>query len=674
MLIKKISLENYGLYAGKVDFDLTPKFKNEKKKTIILMGGKNGSGKTTLLNALRLAFYGKSILGNRVSKNDYKTFLRQQIHQGNNSLLPNTFARVAVDFDHVSLGKHNNYLVERSWSFNNNTLKEYLKIYTNGELKENINDEFWRGFIEEIIPERLSRLFFFDGEKIKDIAEDEKGNEVLADSIKLLLGLDTVDRLKADLSIYTTKEIKNSSPTAYKKDWDIIEEKIKITKEEILIKLEYLSKIRTKIDGNVADIKAWEDRLHSEGGHFALNRDTLNDKKTRLLVKIKRTEEQIKEECGDIYPFSLCPNMNSLLKDQIKKEIELKHHLIIQKEIKDFEFEIISAFEASDELIDSSKVKLSKLVSSIASTRQKEPAHLKGVTEILGFSGNVSKLLLSTLENAETTTSDKVKQHSFDLDKLYAQLRTTTKEIGKSPNDTQLQPIFKEVSLLNQRRGELQQKEYRLKEELNQKEYKLKALQRSLAKLIDQQEAQNKTQSRLSTVKTIQTILNKYYDTLKKKKINQLNLNFSESFNKLSRKQKIINNIEIDPNTFAVTLFDIANNPIPKETLSSGEKQLYAIAMLWSLAKTSGRPLPVIIDTPLGRLDSDHRNNLITNYFPMASHQVILLSTDTEIDQQLYKRLNSHVSHCFRLDYNQQTQSTTPIEEYFWKDPNICQN
>ena len=231
MLIKKISLENYGLYAGKVDFDLTPRSKNEQKKTIILMGGKNGSGKTTLLDALRLAFYGKSILGNRVSKNDYKSFLQQQIHQGNNSLLLNTFAKVAVDFDHVSLGKYNNYLVERSWTFDNNTIREYLKIYTNGKLKENVNDEFWRGFIEEIIPERLSQLFFFDGEKIKDIAEDEKGNKVLADSIKILLGLDTVDRLKADLSIYTTKEIKNSSLTDYKKDWDTIEEKIKTTKE-----------------------------------------------------------------------------------------------------------------------------------------------------------------------------------------------------------------------------------------------------------------------------------------------------------------------------------------------------------------------------------------------------------------------------------------------------------
>ena len=85
MLLKKIILENYGLYAGKIEFDLVPKSESGEKKNIILLGGKNGSGKTTLLTALRLAFYGKSILGNKVSKNDYNLFLKQQIHQGSNS-------------------------------------------------------------------------------------------------------------------------------------------------------------------------------------------------------------------------------------------------------------------------------------------------------------------------------------------------------------------------------------------------------------------------------------------------------------------------------------------------------------------------------------------------------------------------------------------------------------
>jgi DNA sulfur modification protein DndD len=170
-------------------------------------------------------------------------------------------------------------------------------------------------------------------------------------------------------------------------------------------------------------------------------------------------------------------------------------------------------------------------------------------------------------------------------------------------------------------------------------------------------------------VNNIQKALDTYLKKLTDKKISQLRITVAEGFNILSRKGNVIKKVDIDPETFDVTLYDYANKPISKEKLSSGEKQLYAVAMLWGLAKTSGRPLPVIIDTPLGRLDSDHRHNLINNYFPHASHQVILLSTDTEVDQKLYKKLSPNISHCYHLKYDQESRSTKPTEEYFWKRP-----
>ena len=125
--------------------------------------------------------------------------------------------------------------------------------------------------------------------------------------------------------------------------------------------------------------------------------------------------------------------------------------------------------------------------------------------------------------------------------------------------------------------------------------------------------------------------------------------------------------IEIDPQTFAVTLYDRQDRLIPKAELSAGEKQIYAISMLWGLAKTSGRPLPMIIDTPLGRLDSDHRRHLIEDYFPYASHQVVVLSTDTELDKQNFEMLSPYVSHAYHLVYDQIEGSTKAGERYFWK-------
>ena len=210
MIIKKIILENYGLYAGEIEFDLAPRSQDGQKRNIVLIGGKNGFGKTTFLNALRIALYGKAALGKRVSQSEYEVFLRNQIHQNKDSHLKNNSSRLAVEFEYVALGKHKNYKIERSWKVEGKGIKEFLKIYSDGQLEEDVSDDYWKGFIEEIIPERLSQLFFFDGEKIQEIADETSENMVLAEAIKTLLGLDVVDRLKADLSIYKSREIKNS--------------------------------------------------------------------------------------------------------------------------------------------------------------------------------------------------------------------------------------------------------------------------------------------------------------------------------------------------------------------------------------------------------------------------------------------------------------------------------
>ena len=143
-----------------------------------------------------------------------------------------------------------------------------------------------------------------------------------------------------------------------------------------------------------------------------------------------------------------------------------------------------------------------------------------------------------------------------------------------------------------------------------------------------------------------------------------------DCFNQLCRKHGLVKRIEIDPRTFAVMLYDRQDRSIPKAELSAGEKQIYAISMLWGLAKTSGRPLPMIIDTPLGRLDSDHRRRLIEHYFPYASHQVVVLSTDTELDKQNFEMLSPHVSHAYHLVYDPIEGSTSAEKRYFWKIKN----
>ena len=150
------------------------------------------------------------------------------------------------------------------------------------------------------------------------------------------------------------------------------------------------------------------------------------------------------------------------------------------------------------------------------------------------------------------------------------------------------------------------------------------------------------------------------------RKIDRLSDLITESFRYLSRKQTMVEQIHIDPSSFAITLYNEVGQALSKERLSEGEKQIFAISVLWGLARASAHPLPAIIDTPMARLDAAHRRHLVERYFPHASHQVLILSTDTEVDRHYYQALQPHIARAYRLNYDEQTRATIGEEGYFW--------
>ncbi|MFL5337285.1 MAG: DNA sulfur modification protein DndD, partial [Geminicoccaceae bacterium] len=126
-----------------------------------------------------------------------------------------------------------------------------------------------------------------------------------------------------------------------------------------------------------------------------------------------------------------------------------------------------------------------------------------------------------------------------------------------------------------------------------------------------------------------------------------------ESYRRLLRKRRLVSGLTIDPGSFALTLYGHDGSPLSPERLSAGERQLLATALLWGLARALGRALPTAIDTPLGRLDGDHRALLVERYFPHTSHQVLLLSTDEEIVGGRLERLRPHVGRCYHVAFDE---------------------
>jgi DNA sulfur modification protein DndD len=129
----------------------------------------------------------------------------------------------------------------------------------------------------------------------------------------------------------------------------------------------------------------------------------------------------------------------------------------------------------------------------------------------------------------------------------------------------------------------------------------------------------------------------------------------------------LIKDIIIDDKTYEVRITDRNGHEIKKSGLSAGEKEVFAVSLLWGLAQTSQLKLPIIIDTPLSRLDSTHRDNIVINYFPNAGEQVVILSTDTEIDKDYYRALKARLSGAGSFEFDQRQELTTFREGYFWE-------
>ena len=675
MLIRKIVLTNFGLYGGCQEFDLVPRVKYRKQRPIILFGGKNGAGKTTLLESVRLALYGRTSLGSRVRLTDYHSYLRGRIHRARGDLLPATGASVAIEFDYVRGGEKLTYRVERSWEAKGEAgVEERFELLENGRPVHEVDREVTEAFVREIIPEGLSQLFFFDGEKIRELAEDASGDQVLARSIKALLGLDVVERLSADLAIYTSRQAADIAGEEERTQLASIASEIDQLEAASEAIEDELDQIESDIDGVTGEIDTKEKDLKRSGADLAKHREEFKSAEIEIAARVHETEAGLRALCDGVLPLTLCPRSAVRVFDQIEAEAAGRRSVervealqTAREELADRLKPVIEAAKQTTKGTSQALVEVESIIEAYFVERT-GAERLPETPPYLGLSESDTGLVRSQLEEAKRVreqTLERCRQLEVD----YRKLQEARLQLQRVPDDEPLAEIFEQIQELNRELGEQQQRRSEAEARAKAAGLQLADLERRKTRIEERVAGQSKANLRLELAGRTRAALDQYLQRLTERKVDDLRGAFVECFNRLARKGDVIHDIQIDPQTFATTLFDRLVTPIPKAELSSGEKQIYAIAMLWALARTSGRPLPVIIDTPLSRLDSEHRAKLCEIYFPEAAHQVILLSTDTEVDQSLFKTVSPNISHSYHLQFNRDQVRTSATEEYFWKEP-----
>ena len=669
MIFKTLCIQNFGLFCGSHEFDLEPRIKYRKTRPIILFGGKNGAGKTTFLEAILLCLYGKNALGKRMSNQDYSEYIAGRIHRprgGGGVKLKK--ASIQLVFSYARFGEQHLYTVTRAWKKSDSMkdeIEEQLTLEENGE--ELFETEQVQEFLNDLVPIGVSQLFFFDGEKIQNLAEEE-GGTVLAESVKSMLSLDIIEQLKSDLTIYSNRKKKKAQDEKTEKHLKDIEKRQFTLETQLSDLRQDRAQIEAHLQRVTAKIEEAETEFAASGGKYAQRREEFKSQHASLNTQIEQCKSRIREECARLFPFSLVPELCEQLTQQVQGESEVqKWHIVsdvAQTRWKDIKENLNNGIAKhpiaeNENLIDQ--------IGSMIIEAFQPPEDFEAVKILHSFSQTEGAQLINWAKSGAPASRDIVIEMTRQLEKALTELKKVETNLQRIPDDDAIAPHIEKMNDLNQTLGSLNTKSERIEREIRQLEYRLNETSREYQKALDELSLEEDLDHRLKLINGVQGVLGEYFDQLAQTKVRKLEHAVAQCFDLLCRKSDMIRRIEIDPKKFSVTLYDRQGQAIPKKQLSAGEKQIYAISMLWALAQTSGRPLPVIIDTPLGRLDSDHRRNLIECYFSKASHQVIILSTDTEIDQEYIKALNPFISHAYHLQYNPETESSSASEGYFSK-------
>lgn len=671
MLLTKLSVQNFGQFRDKHVFDLTTRDSAGNTKPLILFGGKNGAGKTTLFEAFRLCLYGSNLPEFRIRRLDYQDYIRSKIHRSSKLVLQPVTASIVLEFEYARLGKIERYTIERRWHRLEHGVEEEFHVSLEGKELEETEASQWQDFIKDLIPIGVSKLFFFDGEQIQALAEERTDEIRLRDSFYSLLGLDLVDRLQSDLKIRLTKNAKESD-AEFGRELEALEKeqrKLEEEKEKIIQDNGHLKNI---LDTKKNNITKLEDKLAREGGSFAKRRDQLIREKSQLESSIEQIYLDIAQLCEGLLPFAVVPDYCRSLKERLIAEDAHHAQLVAQTEVEKSLRFVKWKTVASVRRMEINKNINRKLVKDISKiievARAKyQPTRAKKNTQIIHHLSSFEKgKILSWIDMVLEEVPKEIRHMSRRLEKLTTDLQKIGDLLNKAPADDVIGPLVKELNILNQEAGKIETSIKHNVEKIKQIDYKLVHVNVGIRELIKDKKRFEKMNRGIALVHRAELALQEYEERLKKEKLSQLADSLVECLNELMHKE-IFLKVDIDPETFFVTLYDSENNAIPKDQLSAGEKQMYAIAILWALARTSGRPLPFIVDTPLGRLDSGHRLNLVQNFFPVASHQVIIFSTDTEVDEKYFEELQDDIAKSYKLEYDKNDGRTKVESGYFWK-------
>lgn len=662
MILNELTLTNFCVYRGEQSIDLQPESRKGKNRPIVLFGGINGGGKTTILDAIQLVLYGNRATCSKKNEKNYEQFLRESINRG---VHPSEGASISLSFQYASEGVQHLYEVQRRWSLKGTKIRENIIVKKDNKIDRWLSDN-WAQQVEDLLPQGISQLCFFDAEKIRFLAEDETSNETLGNAIKSLLGLDLAERLIADASVLEGRIAKRARPSAEQTELHELETQLAEKSKELEILTQSSASLENERLVAKKRLDDSERLFESVGGKHWTNRQAKQQELATAEAILASVNSQLIEIASGEIPLALMSNLISSFQLRVVSSKESSEAKIFLTQIKKRDEMLLRAMK--EKKVGSEPIAILRDILETDRKDRERASDEKSEVELSGSGlrllSNLSVDVIKTRKESVTALVAKAKKLAHEIEDLQRALAATPKESGIKESAEALKAASQEYAVIDQK---CQKLEEQLKSERATRTEIEDQLKRMRKRFTDEEIANEEDARLLKLLTRTQETMQVFLRRATENKIGRLAELITESFRFLLRKKALVERVVIDSSTFAIELEDAQGQRISKQQLSEGEKQIFAISVLWGLSRASARPLPAVIDTPMGRLDAEHRNALLDRYFPNASHQVIILSTDTEIEENAFTKLKPFIARSYHLEYNDREKSTTAIEGYFWE-------
>lgn len=654
MFLRRLILEDYRQFYGRQEVDLSIDFGVEKN--VVLVGGLNGAGKTSVLEGLQLALFGPQAR-HLWADRGYDEFIRDALNRERAGEGSPGF-RLTVELETEAYWGMTLLTISRQWLVDFEGRVQHALDLREDDQPVPGDEEDWEDYIQARFPSGIAPFFFFDGEKIQTLAGDEDSEERLGEAIKRLLNLQPYETLEADLITYERnlrrEATREDSATAQ------VDAQISAVDDQLGSVDERRHNLEAQIAENDRMREAIKDWIIRQGSRVALQRLELERELERCRRRKEELQAQLAQFVGQTLPVAILSPLMDQLQAQLVEEEDQERDEILRHTVQERRSRFLSQLpELPGELLQSVQAAWDQAFPPPEAGTQRKRIHTN-------LSAEDRRHLLVQLESMQTSAGTQIGELVDQMDTVEREIRRLIVDTKSIPDDPAFKDKEEERRELDQAIGAARHEIGTCEVERKDLENRKKALERERERLLAQAVLAQKNELKVQRAAKTRAAIRAYIEKLKEQKLGQVAYHLTTMFRKLHRKAEYIEGFAIDPKSLRVTMTTKDGRVIEKRQLSAGEKEIYAISLLWALAKTSQQDLPVVIDTPLGRLDSVHREHIAKLYLPEANRQVVLLSTDTEIDQALYEAIRPFVAKTQTLLFDQETGRTYVRDGYLW--------